>query len=73
MNWKQRFRNKTFLIALISALVLLAQQLGLNIFPENIMDIANTVLYILTLLGIVLDPTTDGITDKPKDDISMTK
>lgn len=63
MEWKARFKNKTFWVALASAIVLLTQQLGLEIFPENIMDIVNTVLMIFVILGVVVNPTTDGITD----------
>lgn len=63
MDWKVRFKNKTFWVALASAIVLLTQQLGLEIFPENIMDIVNTVLMIFVILGVVVNPTTDGITD----------
>lgn len=64
MNWQARLTNKTFWVALISAIVLLTQQLGLDVFPANIMDIVNTILLIATILGVVVDPTTSGITDK---------
>ncbi len=63
MNWEKRFCNKTFWVAIMAAVVLLTQQLGLNVFPDNIADIVNTILTILTLLGIVIDPTTPGIGD----------
>ena len=63
MNWKSRIRNKTFWVALTSAIVLLTQQLGLNFFPENIGEIMNTVLLIFTILGVIVDPTTSGISD----------
>ena len=63
MDLKSRMKNKAFWVALISALVLLAQQLGLNIFPPNIMDITNTVLLICTILGVFVDPSTEGILD----------
>lgn len=66
MDWKARFRNKTFWLALISAIVLLTQQLGLEVFPENIMDIANTALLILVILGVVADPSTQGLLDTYK-------
>ncbi|MGL6009855.1 MAG: phage holin [Culicoidibacterales bacterium] len=59
-----RLQNKTFWIALASAIVLLVQQLGLDIFPDNILDIVNTALLIATILGVVIDPTTQGIFDK---------
>ena len=63
MDWKVRFKNKTFWVALASAIVLLTQQLGLEIFPENIMDIVNTVLMIFVILGVISDPTTHGFLD----------
>lgn len=47
----------------MSAIVVLTQQLGLDIFPDNIMEIVNTVLMILVILGVVVNPTTEGITD----------
>ena len=64
INWKARLTNKTFWVALSSAIVLLCQQLGLNIFPSNIHEIINTLLLIFTILGVVIDPSTDGITDQ---------
>ena len=64
INWKARLTNKTFWVAIVSAIVLLTQQLGLSIFPINWADILNTVLTILIILGIVVDPSTNGISDK---------
>ena len=66
INWKARLTNKTFWVALSSAVVLLCQQLGLNIFPDNIHEIINTLLLIFTILGVIIDPSTDGITDSNK-------
>lgn len=63
INWKLRLRNKTFWLTLIPLLVLLLQQVGLNIVPENWEDIFNTIMAILTLIGAVNDPTTKGLTD----------
>ena len=60
----KRLRNKAFLVALASAIILLIQQLGLDILPSNISDIVNTILVILTTMGVVIDPTTSGLTDK---------
>ena len=64
MNWNARFRNKTFWVALSSAIVLLFQQIGWNVFPTNIGEIVNTILTIFVILGVVVDPTTSGVTDK---------
>ena len=62
INWKLRFTNKTTLLAIIATVILLAQQLGLKL-PDNINDVANTILTLLVLLGVVTDPTTQGISD----------
>ena len=69
MDWKSRLKNKTFWVSLTAAIVLLVQQLGLDIFPENISDIVNTVLLIATILGVIVDPSTDGIKDGQKEQI----
>ena len=65
INWKLRFQNKTTLLAIASTVILLAQQLGLKL-PDNIADIVNTFLTLLVLLGVINDPTTEGISDSPK-------
>ena len=63
INWKVRLRNKTFWLTLVPSLVLLTQQLGLNWVPENWESIFSTVMAILTVVGVINDPTTAGITD----------
>lgn len=63
MDIKSRLRNKAFLVSLFSAVLLLSQQLGIKIFPDNAADIFNTILVILTILGVVIDPTSPGIKD----------
>lgn len=62
INWKLRFTNKTTLLAIISTVILLLQQLGLTL-PNNISEVVNTILTLLVLLGVVTDPTTHGISD----------
>lgn len=82
MNWKLRLQNKTTLVALIAAAVSLVYQiLGIcgvvpRVSEDTIMTVAGTLINALCLLGIVVDPTTKGITDseramnydKPADD-----
>ncbi|APC45842.1 holin [Streptococcus phage CHPC926] len=65
INLKLRLKNKTTLVALISAVFLALQQFGLNI-PHNIQDAVNTIITILVILGIVTDPTTKGIADSER-------
>ena len=71
INWIVRIKNKVFWVALIPAVLLLAQQIsalfGVNLeisgLSDQLIDIVNTVFVVLTVLGIVADPTTDGMTD----------
>lgn len=64
INWKLRFKNKATLIAIASTVILLVQQLGFKL-PDNIADVVNTFLTLLVLLGVINDPTTEGISDSP--------
>ena len=65
INFKLRLKNKTTLVALISAVFLMLQQFGLHI-PSNIQEGVNTFVGILVILGIVTDPTTKGIGDSER-------
>lgn len=65
INFKLRLKNKTTLVALISAVFLMLQQFGLHI-PTNIQEGVNTFVGILVILGIVTDPTTKGIADSER-------
>lgn len=71
INWKVRIKNRTFWLTLIPALILVVQA-GAAIFGytidfgdvgNKIAVFINAVFVLLTLLGIVNDPTTTGITD----------
>lgn len=84
INWKVRLKNKAFWLALIPALLLVVQTVaslfGYNwdfiVLNQQIAAIINAVFAVLTILGVVNDPTTAGITDsnramnydKPNDD-----
>lgn len=65
INFKLRLKNKATLAALISAVFLMLQQLGLHI-PTDIQEGINTLVGILVILGIVTDPTTEGIADSER-------
>lgn len=74
INWKVRFANKTFWLSLIPAVLLLAQavakvfgyELDLSAYGENLLEVVNTLFAVLAILGIVTDPTTDGISDSKR-------
>ena len=69
MNWKLRFKNRVTLLAIIAAAVTLAYQiLGIvgvtaPISKDVTMQLAGGVINLLVLLGIVVDPTTQGVSD----------
>lgn len=69
INLKSRLENKAFWVSLISAIILLLQQVGLttlaNYIPANYADIINTIFVIATILGIAVDTSTPGISDQP--------
>ena len=72
INWKVRFKHKQFLVALFSLVLILVQQIAsifgidTTIYNEQITILFNTILSILVLLGVVIDPTTQGVTDSEK-------
>lgn len=74
INWIVRVRNKAFWLALVPAMLLLVQQIaslfGLDYdysqLDSQITEIINTVFVLLAILGIVIDPTTQGIQDSSR-------
>lgn len=72
INWKVRFKNKTWLGAM-GALVLsfVYSLLGLlGVTPEfthnQAAQVLNNVLMLLALLGVIQDPTTAGLYDSDR-------
>ena len=69
VNWKVRFKNKTWLSMFISLIVGFIFNIlkMFDIFPtvtENtILNIINQVLTFLGLIGVLIDPTTAGLSD----------
>jgi uncharacterized membrane protein len=60
---KARLRNKWFWCSFISLLVILFEQLGIAL-PFDLNAISGTLLSMAVLLGIVVDTSSDGISDK---------
>lgn len=69
INWKLRLQNKTTLLTLLLAAVAFAYQaMGcLGVVPAVSQDmaanLATMLVNLLLALGIVVDPTTDGLGD----------
>ena len=71
INWTVRFKNKTFWLALVPALLLLTQvvaavfgiDLNLAALGDKLLAVVNALFGVLTILGVVTDPTTAGVSD----------
>ncbi|MBL4955203.1 phage holin [Neobacillus sp. YIM B02564] len=70
INWKVRLRQKHFLVGMFSAILLFVQTVaelcGFHIsdtIGDKVTYIFNSVLGILTILGVVVDPTTKSLSD----------
>ena len=72
INWKLRLQNKATLTALVMALVALVYQvLGVcgvvpRVSQDQVTTIISMAINILCLLGIVVDPTTAGVSDSAR-------
>ncbi len=72
INWKLRFQNKVSLTAIVLAVIALVYQiLGIcGIVPavsqDTMVQLAGAVINLLVLLGIVVDPTTEGLSDSQR-------
>ena len=71
INWKVRIKNKNFWIAIIPAVLLLVQvvlavfgiSVDFGLLNERLLAVVNAAFVVLTILGIVTDPTTQGLSD----------
>lgn len=73
MNIKNRLKNKTFIVSTLAIIVgFVYQILGqfdvvAPISQNEVVNIINIIFTMLVALGVMVDPTTQGITDKPKE------
>ena len=71
INWMVRIKNKNFWLTLIPAVLLLIQvvvapfgyQWDFGVLNEQLAAIINALFAVLVILGVVNDPTTDGVED----------
>ena len=72
LNWKVRFKNKLWLGSFLSLIVgFVYSMLALfDVFPEVtqslVLQLMNQVLTFLGLIGVIVDPTTAGISDSER-------
>lgn len=69
MNWKLRLRNKATLTAIVAAVISMIYQIlaALGIAPvieqEDVLQVVSIALTFLAAVGVLVDPTTQGIKD----------
>ena len=74
INWKVRIKNKMFWLALIPAVLLLVQtvcsvfgiELDFGDLQDKLLTVINALFAVLVILGIVVDPTTEGVRDSQR-------
>ena len=74
VNWLVRLKNKTFWLSFIPALLLLVQviasvfgySLEFGELGNKLLAAVNAVFALLSILGIVTDPTTSGVSDSER-------
>lgn len=71
INWKVRVKNKNFWLSLIPAVLLLIQVVAapfgykwdFGVLGQQLAAIVNAAFAVLTIVGVVTDPTTEGVSD----------
>ena len=71
INWIVRIKNKAFWVAFIPATLLFIQAiasvfgftLDLGDLGNRLLEVVNALFVLLTILGVVTDPTTNGVSD----------
>lgn len=74
INWKVRIKNKNFWLAIIPAALLLIQVIadlfGLTVnlseTDQKLLNVVDAVFTVLAILGVVADPTTEGVSDSQR-------
>lgn len=72
INWKVRLRNKTWLASVMALIISFAYDLlaMVEFVPplseDWLMSLLQTILTLLTALGVVIDPTTEGAGDSQR-------
>lgn len=71
INWKVRLKNKNFWISFIPTVILLIQavaavfgiEIDLGAIGDKLITVVSIAFVVLAMLGVVNDPTTEGISD----------
>lgn len=74
INWKIRILDRQFWLEIVPAVLLLVQvvaqllgfELNLSELGSKLVSVINAVFVVLTIIGVVRDPTTPGMGDSER-------
>ena len=72
INWKLRFQNKSTLTTMVLAVIAIVYKIlsVCGVIPAiaqgEVEEIAEMIIFVLCLFGIVIDPTTNGVSDSDR-------
>jgi phi LC3 family holin len=74
INWKVRFMNRAWVVAFIAAIFVLIGavcnlfgfQIDLTNVQDNIVKIVYAVFGVIAVIGVGIDPTTEGLYDSER-------
>lgn len=74
INWKVRIKNKQFWLSFVPAVLLLVQavaalcgaEVQLDVLQQKLLAVIDAVFLVLATMGVVVDPTTEGIQDSER-------
>lgn len=72
INWKVRLKNKVWLKSFLAFLVATVFNLlgyfdiPLTVTQEQVLEIIESALYLLSIFGVIVDPTTKGMGDSER-------
>ena len=72
INWKARFKNKVFVVSLVTLIIsILYKVLSVcgvvpSITESEVLEVFSYLVDVLSFVGILVDPTTDGFNDSDR-------
>lgn len=63
IDWKARIRNKSFIVSMVSVIVLAIKMFTNYKLPDGFDNLVNMIIVLLTTVGIIIDPSTQGLSD----------
>lgn len=72
INWKLRIQNKVTLTSIIVTIIAIVYKcldlagVAITVPQSEVLEVAELIVFLLCMLGIVVDPTTSGASDSER-------